>query len=201
MGIIVFLFIAGAYLLGSISSAVLTCRLFGIADPRHHGSGNPGATNVYRLGGRFPAIIVLIFDMLKGVIPVWGAYFAGLPPVILGAVAISACFGHMFPVFFHFEGGKGVATAFGSVLPIGLDLGGLLIATWIVVLLVTGYSSAAALITALLAPLFTWLIKPEYTLPVSMLACLIILRHHSNITRLWNQTESKILRRRNSRNK
>ncbi|CAG9000300.1 MAG: putative glycerol-3-phosphate acyltransferase [Candidatus Celerinatantimonas neptuna] len=195
MGIIGFLFIVGAYLIGSVSNAVLVSQLFGLPDPRQHGSGNPGATNVYRLGSRrLPATLVLVFDILKGVIPVWGAYFAGLPPVILGFVGISACFGHMFPIFFHFEGGKGVATALGAVLPIGLTLGCLLIATWVIVLLVTGYSSAAALITVLLAPFFTWLIKPEYTLPVSMLACLIILRHHSNIIRLWNQTESKILR-------
>lgn len=195
MGIIGFLFIVGAYLIGSVSNAVLVSRLFRLPDPRLHGSGNPGATNVYRLGSRrLPATLVLVFDILKGVIPVWGAYFAGLSPVILGFVGISACFGHMFPIFFHFEGGKGVATALGAVLPIGLTLGCLLIATWVIVLLVTGYSSAAALITVLLAPFFTWLIKPEYTLPVSMLACLIILRHHSNILRLWNQTESKILR-------
>lgn len=196
MGIIGFIFIIGAYLVGSISSAVLISRLFHLPDPRHNGSQNPGATNVYRLGGRIPAVLVLLLDMLKGVIPVWGGYFAGLPPVILGGIAIAVCFGHMFPIFFHFEGGKGVATAFGAVLPIGLDLGGLLIVTWFVVLLVTGYSSAAALLTVLLAPLFTWLIKPEYTLPVSMLACLIILRHHGNILRLWNQTESKIVNRR-----
>lgn len=195
MGIIGFLFIIGAYLLGSVSSAVLVSRVFGLEDPRHSGSGNPGATNVYRLGGRIPATLVLILDILKGVIPVWSAYFAGLPPVVLGGVAIFACFGHMFPLFFNFEGGKGVATALGAVLPIGLDLSGLLIITWVIVLFVSGYSSAAALITALLAPFFTWLIKPEYTLPVSMLACLIILRHHSNIMRLWNQTESKIFNR------
>ncbi|MFM2484666.1 glycerol-3-phosphate 1-O-acyltransferase PlsY [Celerinatantimonas yamalensis] len=196
MGIIGFLFIVGSYFIGSISSAVLISRLFRLPDPRNNGSKNPGATNVYRLGGRFPAVLVLLLDIIKGVIPVWSGYFVGLPPVVLGGIAIAVCFGHMFPIFFHFEGGKGVATALGAVLPIGLDLGGLLIATWLVVLLITGYSSAAALITVLLAPLFTWLIKPEYTLPVSMLACLIILRHHTNISRLWNQTEAKILRHR-----
>lgn len=191
-----FLFIVGAYFIGSISSAVLVSRVFRFPDPRHNGSQNPGATNVYRLGGRFPAALVLIGDIVKGLLPVWSGYFAGLPPILLGGVAISVCFGHMFPIFFRFQGGKGVATALGAVLPIGIQLAGLLIATWFVAILICGYASAAALITVLLAPLFTWLIKPEYTLPVSMLACLIILRHHSNIARLWNQTESKIVGRR-----
>jgi glycerol-3-phosphate acyltransferase PlsY len=196
MDIIGFLFVISAYLAGSISSAVLVCRLFLLPDPRKHGSTNPGATNVYRLGGKLPAVMVLLCDMLKGIVPVWGGFFAGLPPVVLGGVAICACLGHMYPIFFHFNGGKGVATAVGAVLPIGLDLGGMLFATWIVTLLISGYSSVAALMAVLLAPLYTWLIKPEYTLPVSMLACLIILRHHANIIRLWKGTEPRVMDKR-----
>jgi acyl phosphate:glycerol-3-phosphate acyltransferase len=181
-----------AYLCGSISSAVLVSQLFRLPDPRLHGSGNPGATNVLRLGGKFPASLVLVFDLLKGTIPVWGSYFLNIEPFYLGLVAVSACIGHIFPIFFNFQGGKAVATAFGAMLPIGLDLGGLLFASWILLIGLTGYSSLAAIITVSLAPVFTWFIKPLYTVPVSMLSILIILRHHENIVRLWRGKESKV---------
>lgn len=181
-----------AYLCGSVSSAVLVSKLFRLPDPRLHGSGNPGATNVLRLGGKFPAILVLVFDILKGTIPVWGSYFLKIDAVFLGVIAICACVGHIFPLFFGFKGGKAVATAFGAMMPIGLDLAGLLIASWLIIVAITGYSSAAAIITVSLAPLFTWFIKPLYTVPVLMLSILIILRHRENIVRLWQGKESKV---------
>ena len=181
-----------AYLCGSISSAVLVSKLFRLPDPRKHGSGNPGATNVLRLGGKFPAILVLLFDVLKGTIPVWGSYFLKIDALYLGFIAISACVGHIFPLFFGFKGGKAVATAFGAMLPIGLDLGGLLIGSWLLLVASTGYSSLAAIVTVSLAPVFTWFIKPLYTIPVSMLSILIILRHRENIVRLWQGKESKV---------
>lgn len=118
-----------AYLCGSISSAILVCRLAGLPDPRDSGSGNPGATNVLRIGGKGAAVAVLIFDVLKGMLPVWGAWALGLTPFWLGLVAIAACVGHIWPVFFHFRGGKGVATAFGAIAPIGLDLTGVMAGT------------------------------------------------------------------------
>ncbi|EQN60023.1 glycerol-3-phosphate acyltransferase [Escherichia coli HVH 20 (4-5865042)] len=111
-----------AYLCGSISSAILVCRLCGLPDPRTSGSGNPGATNVLRIGGKGAAVAVLIFDVLKGMLPVWGAYELGVSPFWLGLIAIAACLGHIWPVFFGFKGGKGVATAFGAIAPIGWDL-------------------------------------------------------------------------------
>ncbi|MEI5640689.1 MULTISPECIES: glycerol-3-phosphate 1-O-acyltransferase PlsY [unclassified Pseudoalteromonas] len=181
-----------AYLLGSISSAILVCRLFKLPDPRFNGSNNPGATNVLRLGGKPPAAMVLVFDILKGTIPVWGAYFLHIEPVWLGAIAVSACLGHIYPVFFHFNGGKAVATAFGALLPIGASLAGLLIATWLVVLLVTRYSSLAAIITVAAAPLYTWWIKPLYTIPVSFLTLVIIIRHRGNIKRLLTGKEPRV---------
>ncbi|MBB1293979.1 MULTISPECIES: glycerol-3-phosphate 1-O-acyltransferase PlsY [unclassified Pseudoalteromonas] len=181
-----------AYLLGSISSAILVSRLFKLPDPRSNGSNNPGATNVYRLGGAFPACLVLVFDILKGTIPVWGAYFLQLEPLMLGLIGVAACLGHMFPVFFHFKGGKAVATAFGTLLPIGLLLGGLLISTWVAVVAITRYSSLGALVAVSLAPLYTWWIKPLYTLPVTFLTILIIFRHHANIKRLFSGKEPKI---------
>lgn len=181
-----------AYLCGSVSSAVIVSKLFRLPDPRRHGSGNPGATNVLRLGGTLPAVLVLVFDVLKGTIPVWGSYFLKIEPLYLGFIAICACLGHIYPVFFNFKGGKAVATAFGTMLPIGLDLAGLLIATWIILVGATGYSSFAAIITVTLAPIFTWFIKPLYTIPVLMISILIIIRHRQNMLRLWRGTESKV---------
>ncbi|MDP2716478.1 MULTISPECIES: glycerol-3-phosphate 1-O-acyltransferase PlsY [unclassified Rheinheimera] len=181
-----------AYLLGSVSSAVLVSKLFRLPDPRLHGSCNPGATNVLRLGGKLPAILVLLFDILKGTIPVWGSYFLKIEPLFLGLIAICACVGHIFPLFFGFKGGKAVATAFGAMMPIGLDLAGLLIASWLIIVALSGYSSLAAILTVSLAPLFTWFIKPLYTIPVLMLSILIIVRHRENIVRLWQGKESKV---------
>ena len=186
------LMFALAYLFGSVSSAVLVCRLFNIGDPRNLGSCNPGATNVLRLAGRFPASLVLIFDVLKGTMPVWTSYYLGFEPFYLALVAVSACLGHMFPLFFGFSGGKAVATAFGSILPLGLDLAALLITTWVLVLVLTRYSSLAAIMTVGLAPIFTWLINPVYSLPVAVLALLIVLRHKDNIARLLSHKEPKV---------
>ncbi len=188
----VLMIIIAAYLLGSVSSAVLICRLYGFPDPRESGSGNPGATNVLRMGGKSAAIFVLICDVLKGMLPVWGAYFIGLNPLHLGFIGIAACLGHIYPIFFHFKGGKGVATALGALAPIGASLAGLLIVTWLVVVAASGYSSLGSVIAALVAPLFTWWFKPEYTMAVSMLSCLILWRHSDNIARLIKGEESKI---------
>ncbi len=107
-----------AYLLGSISSAILICKVAGLPDPRKNGSHNPGATNVLRIGGRWAALAVLICDILKGMLPVWAGYYLGLTQFELGMVALGACLGHIFPIFFQFKGGKGVATAFGAIAPI-----------------------------------------------------------------------------------
>ncbi|MDX1536922.1 glycerol-3-phosphate 1-O-acyltransferase PlsY [Arsukibacterium sp.] len=192
MTLLIVIMMFTAYLLGSVSSAVLVCQLFRLPDPRFHGSGNPGATNVLRLGGPLPAVLVLLFDILKGTIPVWGSYFLQIEPLWLGAIAICACLGHIYPVFFGFKGGKAVATAFGAMMPIGLDLAGLLIASWVLLVAVSGYSSLAAILTVALAPLFTWWIKPLYTVPVIMLSILIIARHRQNIVRLYQGKESKV---------
>ena len=187
LGMIIF-----AYLCGSISSAILVCRVARLPDPRTAGSGNPGATNVLRLGGRLAAASVLIFDVLKGMLPVWLAYRLNIPPMYLGLTAIAACLGHIYPVFFRFKGGKGVATAFGAIAPIGWDLTGLMMGTWVLTVLLSGYSSLGAIISALIAPFYVWWFKPEFTFPVAMLSCLILLRHHDNIQRLWRGQEGKI---------
>ncbi|OCQ52304.1 putative glycerol-3-phosphate acyltransferase [Photorhabdus australis subsp. thailandensis] len=187
LGMIIF-----AYLCGSISSAILICRLVGLPDPRQHGSGNPGATNVLRIGGRSTAAIVLIFDVLKGMIPVWLAYQLNVSPFYLGITAIAACLGHIYPIFFHFKGGKGVATAFGAIAAIGWDLMGLMTGTWLLTVLLSGYSSLGAIVSALIAPFYVWWFKPEFTFPVAMLCCLVLLRHHDNIQRLWRGQENRI---------
>lgn len=184
-----------AYLGGSLSSAVLVSRCTGLPDPRDHGSHNPGATNVLRLGGRMAALVVLLLDVLKGTVPVYLAWYLQIKPVYLGFIGVAACLGHMYPIFFHFRGGKGVATALGTMMPLGFTMGGAVIGTWLLVLLASGYSSLASIITVLLTPLFTYLLKPEYTLPVSLLSCLILLRHHENISRLLKGEEPRVWRR------
>jgi len=181
-----------AYLLGSISSAILICKLLGYPDPRTTGSNNPGATNVLRISNNFVASTVLFLDILKGTIPVWAAYFLKVEPIYIGIIGLAACLGHMYPLFFDFKGGKAVATAFGVLLPIGLDLGGMLILTWFFVAKLTRYSSLAAIVAVSLAPFYTWLLKPIYTYPVLMLSALIIFRHRENIVRLLKGTETKI---------
>ncbi|WP_373777816.1 glycerol-3-phosphate 1-O-acyltransferase PlsY [Glaesserella sp.] len=192
MSMIAYLLILGAYLLGSISSAVIFCRLAGLPDPREHGSHNPGATNVLRLGGKSAALGVLMADVLKGLLPVSIGFYLELTPSEIGFIALAACLGHIFPIFFQFKGGKGVATAFGAIAPIGYAVSGLAVGTWVLVFLISGYSSLSAVITALTVPLYVWWFKPEFTFPVALVCCLLIYRHHDNIQRLWRGQEDKI---------
>lgn len=196
MSIVAYLIIFVAYLFGSISSAVLFCRLAGLPDPREHGSHNPGATNVLRLGGKLSAFGVLLFDMLKGLLPVSVGLYLELPPSQIGLIALAACLGHVFPIFFQFRGGKGVATAFGAILPLGYGIAGLAFGTWLLVFLLTGYSSLSAVITALSVPFYVWWFKPELTFPVALVCCLLVYRHHDNIQRLWRGQEEKIWKKR-----
>lgn len=184
-----------AYLLGSISSAILICKMVGLPDPRTEGSHNPGATNVLRIGGRWAALAVLILDILKGMLPVWFGYYLGLLPFELGMVALGACLGHIFPIYYKFKGGKGVATAFGAIAPIGWGVVGSMLGTWLLVFLISGYSSLSAVISALLLPLYVWWFKPEFTFPVALVCCLLIYRHHANIQRLWRGEEDKMWRK------
>ena len=193
MSLFAFFYMLCAYWLGSLSAAILFCRLFGLPDPRSEGSRNPGATNVLRIGGKWPALAVLIFDMLKGMLPVWAGYYLGLTHFELGMVALAACLGHIFPVFFNFKGGKGVATAFGAIAPIAWGVAGSMLGTWLLVFLVSGYSSLSAVVTALLVPFYVWWFKPEFTFPVALVCCLLIYRHHVNIQRLWRGEEDKVL--------
>lgn len=190
--LLVLIMLIVAYLLGSLSGARMVSKIMRLPNPSDYGSHNPGATNMLRVNGKFPAFCVLIFDMLKGLLPVYFSYRLGITPFYLGIVAIAACLGHIYPCFFHFRGGKGVATALGSLIMIGVDFTGLFIATWLISVLLTGYASIGAIISFLFAPLFVWFIRPDLTMPVAMLSCLIIIKHSSNIARLCKGQESKI---------
>ena len=187
-----YLMIFGTYLLGSVSSAIIFCRLAGLPDPRENGSKNPGATNVLRIGGRLSALGVLLFDVLKGMLPVAIAFRLGLEPSEIGFIALAACLGHVFPIFFHFRGGKGVATALGALIPFGMEISELALATWLITFLTSRYSSLSAVITALILPTFVWWYKPEFTFPVALVCCLLVYRHHDNIQRLWRGQEDKM---------
>ncbi|SES63756.1 glycerol-3-phosphate 1-O-acyltransferase PlsY [Thorsellia anophelis] len=190
----IFLFPAVAYLMGSVSGAILFSKVFNLPDPRTIGSCNPGAANIFRSGKVYLSILVFMFDLLKGMLPVWLAYRLDLPLLYISLTALAVCIGHIYPIFFQFKGGKGVATALGTIAPIGWDLSGLILLVWLLVVLISGYSSLASVITAVLAPIFIWWFRPEFTFPVSVLACLIIWRHHDNLERLWKGGESKLFR-------
>tara|TARA_R110001583_G_scaffold6499_2_gene32834 strand:- start:20960 stop:21556 length:597 start_codon:yes stop_codon:yes gene_type:complete len=187
------IFSISAYFIGALNGAILLCKIRGWPDPRAQGSKNPGATNMLRLHDAQAASLVLIFDLLKGALPVYIAYFIGIPPVAIGFIGITTCLGHIFPIYFNFKGGKGVATGLGILLPLGMDMTGLTIITWLLTVAISGYASLAAIITAIAAPVFVSYIKPEFTLPVLMLSCLIIISHISNIHRLLTGKEKKIV--------
>ncbi len=183
-----------AYLMGSLSSAIIMCRLFSLPDPRSQGSGNPGATNVLRFGGRKIAIMVLTGDILKGLIPVLVATYAGLAPAGIALVGVAAFLGHLYPVFFGFQGGKGVATALGVLLGMSWLLGLAIIAVWLVMAMIFRISSLSAITAAICAPLFTWLLVPD---PLSMasvtvMAVFLLIRHKSNISNLLHGKEPRI---------
>ncbi|EXJ14419.1 glycerol-3-phosphate 1-O-acyltransferase PlsY [Imhoffiella purpurea] len=183
-----------AYLLGSVSSAIIVCRLMGLPDPRTQGSNNPGATNVLRIGGKKPAAITLVGDSLKGLVPMLVAHLLGAGPAVLASVGLAAFIGHLYPVFFGFRGGKGVATAlgvqFGLYWPIGLCVA----AVWLFVAKVLKISSLSGLISMALAPLFVWLFWADKTLIGMQLIItgLLIWRHRSNIRNLVAGTEGRL---------
>lgn len=186
-----FITLIAAYLTGSINSAIIYCKIWRLPDPRSKGSNNPGATNVYRIAGKAAAAQVLIFDVLKGILPTWGSYYLGFNNIEIGAIAIACCLGHMFPVYFRFQGGKAVATALGCLLPVGLTLAFTLLGAWMIVFRLTGYSSLSAIVAVGISPVVTYFISPKYTVSVTMLALLIIARHIPNIIRLLNGEEPK----------
>jgi len=188
------LLIVAAYLLGSVATAIITCRLMGLPDPRGVGSGNPGATNVLREGGKKAAIITLLGDMLKGLIPVLVGHALGVADWALAAIGLAAFIGHLYPVYFGFKGGKGVATALGVSLGFHWGLGLAVLVTWLAMAFLTRISSLSALTASLLAPLYAWLITGSTALTVAaaLMAVLVFWRHRSNIRNLLDGTEGRI---------
>ncbi len=182
------------YLLGSVSSAVIVCRLWGLPDPRTTGSRNPGATNVLRVGNKQAAAVTLLGDVLKGLVPVLLARWAGADQTLVAATGLAAFLGHLYPVFFGFQGGKGVATALGVLTGLHWGLGLLLAATWLAVAGISRISSLSALTAAALSPLYVyWLVGDGRTVAlVAVMATLLFWRHRDNIRRLLRGEEDRI---------
>ncbi len=189
-----YLLIITSYLLGSMSSAIIVCRMMGLPDPRTLGSNNPGATNVLRIGGKKAAAITLLGDTLKGVLPVLTANLMGVTPLVLAAVAMAAFLGHLYPLFFRFQGGKGVATALGCQLGLGWQIGGSIALIWLFMAKVVKISSLSALVSMALAPVVVWLFWPEPELVWMQVIMSFILfwRHRSNIQNLLSGSEETI---------
>jgi acyl phosphate:glycerol-3-phosphate acyltransferase len=187
-----------AYLLGSLSFAVIVSRLMGLGDPRSYGSGNPGATNVLRSGNKLAAILTLLLDALKGYLPVlavvlWGAPH-GLGEGTAATVGLAAFVGHVWPVFFRFQGGKGVATAAGVLFGLNPMLGLATMLTWLIVAFFTRYSSLAAIVAAVFAPFYELLIwdAGPTAIVAGIMGLLLIWRHSANISKLLAGTESRL---------
>ena len=182
-----------AYLIGSLSSAIIICKSARLPDPRSQGSGNPGASNMLRLGGKGLASLVLLFDVVKGWLPVMLAKYLGMPLSVLAWIAFFAFLGHLFPIFFSFRGGKGVATALGGLFALAWPIGLFALLVWIVILLSFRYISLASISSALLT-LFdaVYLLPAVAYLPILLICILLIIRHHSNIRRLIAGTEPQL---------
>jgi glycerol-3-phosphate acyltransferase PlsY len=190
--------VVASYLVGSLSFAVLISRWMGLADPRSYGSGNPGATNVLRSGNKAAALLTLAFDALKGYTPVLAALLLqerlNLGPFTIALVGLAAFLGHLWPVFFRFQGGKGVATAAGVLMALNPVLGAATLASWLLIAVFFRYSSLASLVAAVFAPFFQlliWGMKPAMLCIVPM-SLLLVWRHGANIRKLLAGTESKI---------
>ena len=183
-----------SYLFGSVSSAIIVCKVMGLPDPRSSGSNNPGATNVLRIGGKKAAAITLLGDVLKGLIPVLIVKMVSEDAMIVSLAAGAAFLGHLYPVFFGFRGGKGVATASGVYLGLSWQLTLVLLGVWLVVAVLFRYSSLAALIAAAVAPVVVYFLLPgtPYLVLTVVIAILLFWRHRENIKRLASGSESRI---------
>lgn len=183
-----------AYLLGSVSSAIIVCRLMGLPDPRTQGSNNPGATNVLRIGGKRAAAITLLGDSLKGLIPLLLAHALDLGPPALAATGLAAFLGHLYPVFFGFQGGKGVATALGVQFGLYWPLGLCVAAIWLFVAKVLKISSLSALVSMGLAPFLLWFLWDDpWLITMQVLISLILFwRHKRNIQNLLSGAEGRL---------
>jgi acyl phosphate:glycerol-3-phosphate acyltransferase len=180
------LLIPAAYLLGSVSCAIIVCRVMGLPDPRGQGSGNPGATNVMRIGGKKAAGITLLGDMLKGFIPAYVANLLGVSPIFLALTGLAAFFGHLYPLFFGLKGGKGVATSLGVLLGFSWLLGFAVIGTWLLVYKLRKISSLSALTASVLSPFYAWFVLGDKVIvgAAAVMMVFLLVRHKGNIQRL-----------------
>ena len=188
-------FLIGSYLLGSISSAIIICKICNLPDPRTKGSGNPGATNVLRIGGKKLAAFVLIFDGLKGAIPVMLAHYFGLTLFELTIILLSAFLGHVFPIYYGFKGGKGVATYLGGLIGLNFFVGLTFSVIWLIVAKVMKVSSIAALTATLLSPIYFYFITTHNiraTMVIFLINLFIYFTHRENIRRIMNGKEGVI---------
>lgn len=182
-----------AYLLGSINSAIIVCYIFRLPSPRTIGSGNPGTTNVLRVGGKIPAVITLAFDILKGLAPVVIAKMLTNNEFIIACTALYAILGHVFPIFFGFKGGKGVATLIGTLFGFWWLLGLIFVVTWLIIAAITRYSSLSALIATVTASISViFVANLQVAAPFLLIAIMVLIKHKGNIQRLINGQESKI---------
>lgn len=181
-----------AYLTGSISSAVIVCRIMNLPDPRDFGSNNPGATNVLRLGGKKAALFTLFGDVLKAVIPILIGYALELHNRNLGWVGFMAFIGHLYPLYFNFKGGKGMATYFGVLVALSPALLLYGLTTWLITAFFTRYSSLASLLTSAAVSAFGFYIDKKYFFPLFAMSLILIWRHRTNIKNLWKGTERKL---------
>lgn len=197
---VILLYPLGGYLLGSVSTAIIVCRLMRLPDPRAVGSNNPGATNVLRHGGKKAAIITLLGDMLKGLLAVLIAEQFTHQPMYLALSGLGAFIGHLYPLYFGFKGGKGVATFYGALLGYNWLAGVAALIVWLLVAAVTRYSSLSALISAASAPVILWLLKADTAFLFTAIPMVLLLywRHRSNIRNLFTGKESKIGAKKNS---
>ena len=188
-------FLIASYLLGSVSSAIIICRILGLPDPRTEGSKNPGATNVLRISGKKVAAFVLIFDGLKGAMPVLLAHYFGLSLFELTIILLSAFLGHVFPIYYGFKGGKGVATYLGGLIGLNFFVGLTFSIIWLIVAKVIKVSSIAALTATLLSPIYFYFITThdvKATLVIFLINLFIYFTHRENIRRIMNGEEGVI---------
>ncbi|MEY5029757.1 MAG: hypothetical protein RLZ63_2072 [Pseudomonadota bacterium] len=191
--------VVGGYLVGSLSFAVIVSRMMGLSDPRTYGSKNPGATNVLRSGNKKAAVLTLLFDAFKGWLPVWVVTMLGGDPSAAALAGLAAFVGHLYPVFFRFQGGKGVATALGVVLGVNPLLALATVLTFAIVVYFSRFVSLASMVAAVFAPVYmvfghgvAWQAQGAQVLSLSIMALLLVWRHRENINRLFAGTESKV---------
>ena len=189
----------GGYLVGSLSFAVIISRFMGLSDPRTYGSKNPGATNVLRSGNKKAAVLTLLFDAFKGWLPVWAVLMLGGDASVAALAGLAAFVGHLYPVFFRFQGGKGVATALGVLVGVNAWLALATLGTFAIVVYFSRFVSLASMVAAVFAPVYlvfgdgvAWQAKGAQVLSLSVMGLLLVWRHRENINRLFAGTESKV---------